>query len=287
MVTFVGEHQSATLNEIRDHLISTGGPAISATHLSRLLADRCHLTLKRLHIEHERYNSAKTIQARPAWVRQFQVEMGSFDNAIFFDEAGFNLHSSRSVGCAPTGQRAQQTGRPADCKPNISLLVAIGKDGLYATDMVTGGWNSVSFVAFLNDRLFPDIAGQHRTPVMDNARFHHTGEVQEAVEQAGHRLCFLPPYSPWFNISEWVFSKIKPVVSCKELCDHNGLTNVIDSMLSTITANDCAGWLRETARWMIVAEHGHPLGPEHNASAALARHGLSDGLQVYFNSIFA
>ncbi|MDP7156647.1 MAG: transposase, partial [SAR324 cluster bacterium] len=35
--------------------------------------------------------------------------------------------------------------------------------------------------------------------IMDNASFHKTQKTREILEESGHELIFLPPYSPDFN----------------------------------------------------------------------------------------
>lgn len=48
IIGYVNDRPAATLNEINTFLVSRGGPSISQSHMSRILIDRCHLTLKRI-----------------------------------------------------------------------------------------------------------------------------------------------------------------------------------------------------------------------------------------------
>ncbi len=45
--------------------------------------------------------------------------------------------------------------------------------------------------------------------VMDNATFHKPSRIQKLLNRHGHRLLFLPPYSPQFNPIEkkWAYVK--------------------------------------------------------------------------------
>jgi transposase len=47
--------------------------------------------------------------------------------------------------------------------------------------------------------------------LLDNVRFHHSAESRVAAAEKGFDLLFVPvpPYSPWFNPIETVFSVIK------------------------------------------------------------------------------
>ena len=45
--------------------------------------------------------------------------------------------------------------------------------------------------------------------LLDNSTIHKGIEIEKAVEDAGAKLIFLPPYSPDFNPIENVWSKVK------------------------------------------------------------------------------
>jgi len=45
--------------------------------------------------------------------------------------------------------------------------------------------------------------------VLDNCSIHHTDLLKELVESCGHKLVYLPPYSPFLNPTEECWGKIK------------------------------------------------------------------------------
>jgi transposase len=47
---------------------------------------------------------------------------------------------------------------------------------------------------------------------MDNLPTHKVSGVRQAIESAGARLLYLPPYSPDFNPIEHAFSKLKAIL---------------------------------------------------------------------------
>ncbi|TKY89754.1 hypothetical protein EX895_001539 [Sporisorium graminicola] len=152
--------------------------------------------------EHERYNNTKTIENRKMWTHWFRTQGRSFEDAIFFDEAGFNLHSKRTYDLSKVGDRAQQEGRPANRQKNMSLLVAVGKDGIIASEVLLGAYNTDRFCSFLDNKVLPLVAGQRRVFMMDNASFHRFFDTKQRITNAGHEAHYLPAYSPWLNITE-------------------------------------------------------------------------------------
>ena len=50
---------------------------------------------------------------------------------------------------------------------------------------------------------------------MDNVRFHKTNLIVEQIEASGHKILFLPPYSPFLNPIEELFHQVKSIVSHK------------------------------------------------------------------------
>ncbi|SJX63641.1 related to transposase [Sporisorium reilianum f. sp. reilianum] len=274
MLSYVADHPSTTVDEISRHLHEQTGLELSQTATRLALRDCLHITLKWVNVEHDCHNSPETIAARQAWVQAFRMQGLSLDEAVFLNEAGFHLQQTRNVRRAPIGQRAMQRNRPYDRGPNLSLLVAVDRNGIQAREVKTGAWNSTALTTFFRESVFLLFEGQSKTFVLDNARPHHSAIVRQAIEGAGHRIQFLPPYSPWFNIAEKVFAKVKPFVSRQDLHEGDDIRSWIDTSLSTITPAHCRGWLHETNHWMMVAEAGHPLDSDHDAEAALRRHGL-------------
>ena len=48
--------------------------------------------------------------------------------------------------------------------------------------------------------------------MLDNLSAHKVSGVREAIETAGARLLYLPPYSPDFNPIEQLFAKLKALL---------------------------------------------------------------------------
>lgn len=163
----------------------------------------------------------------------------------------------------------------------MSLLVAVGREGLIGAYTHVGAFTSQLLIDFLESSVIPELrSGPPRIFIMDNVRSRHVPEVVSTIQSAGHVVYFLPPYTPWFNLSERVFAKVQPIVSREDLQNHTTLEAVIYHTLSTLTAEDCQGWVKETQRWITVAKQGHKLGEHRDAHDALAHHGLLPNQQA-------
>lgn len=65
--------------------------------------------------------------------------------------------------------------------------------------------------------LLPKLSAQSII-VMDNAAFHKTSDIKSIIEKAGHRLEYLPPYSPDLNPIEKKWAQAKAIRSAFQ-CD--------------------------------------------------------------------
>ena len=69
--------------------------------------------------------------------------------------------------------------------------------------------NDEAFLTFAKDLI--NDAGRPVFLIMDNGTVHHAKIIREYAEQSKGmlRLYFLPPYSPDFNLDEWVWKNVK------------------------------------------------------------------------------
>lgn len=68
--------------------------------------------------------------------------------------------------------------------------------------------NADIFHSWVVEGLLPCLP-QHSVIVMDNATFHKRQDIQDDIEQAGHILEYLPPYSPDLNPIEHKWAQAK------------------------------------------------------------------------------
>ena len=78
--------------------------------------------------------------------------------------------------------------------------------------------------------------------IMDNLATHKVQGVAEAIEEAGARLRYLPPYSPDFNPIENMWSKIKQILRSADPRTGSELIQAAKTAFQAISSADCQGF---------------------------------------------
>jgi transposase len=160
----------------------------------------------------------------------------------FVDESGMNLAMTRLYGRAPTGERVLGNV-PQNYGPNVTILGALGVEGLHAVMTVEGATDTAVFRAYVKQVLGPTL-----TPgdivVMDNLRAHKAVGIQQAIARRGARLLYLPPYSPDLSPIEPCWSKVKTALRKAKARTRAALDAAITGALVTVTFSDAQGWFR-------------------------------------------
>lgn len=173
---------------------------------------------------------------------EFWQLMGSIraKDLIFIDESGINLALIRLFARSPKGQRARGK-RPQKRGKNVSLIGAIGLNGLITQVSLLGATDSLTFEAFIAQRLVPKLwAGA--CVLMDNCSIHKGEEIETWITQAGAKLIYLPPYSPDFSPIENCWSKIKSLLRSIGARNYPDLAKAIEEAFDKVSLDDIRGW---------------------------------------------
>ena len=81
------------------------------------------------------------------------------------------------------------------------------------------------------------------TVILDNLPVHKVGGIREAVEAAGAKLLYLPPYSPDFNPIENAFAKLKALLRTEAARTVPDLWAAIKRALARFTPDECRNYL--------------------------------------------
>lgn len=144
---------------------------------------------------------------------------------------------ARLRGRAPCGERCR-AAIPHGHWKTTTFTAALRLSGMAATMLLDGPMNGPAFLAYVEQVLAPELRPGDIV-VMDNLPAHKISGVRGAIEKAGARLLFLPPYSPDFNPIEMAFSKLKALLRKAAARAVDELWSVVANCLPAFTADEC------------------------------------------------
>ena len=114
---------------------------------------------------------------------------------------------------------------------------------MVAPMVLDGPINGRSFQAYVDQVLVPELK-EGDIVVMDNLGSHKGAGVRAAIEAAGAKLLYLPPYSPDFNPIENAFSKLKALLRTAAERTIEGLWTAIGRCLDLFKPPECANYFQ-------------------------------------------
>ena len=128
---------------------------------------------------------------------------------MYVDESGFEPHTYRPYAWSPRGKKSHgnRWGRGG---VRTNLIAAKRGKELLAPVLYEGSTSADWFNQWFEEHLLKEL-NLGSTIIMDNAPFHKKEEIRDMAEAAGHKVLFLPPYSPDFNPIEQDFAILKKI----------------------------------------------------------------------------
>jgi transposase len=164
------------------------------------------------------------------------------EHLVFIDETWASTKMTRSRGRSPRGQRLVMPVPHGHWK-TTTFVAALRIGELTAPTVVDGAINGELFEAYVRQQLVPTLVPGD-VVVMDNLAVHKRAGVRRAIEEAGCRLLFLPPYSPDFNPIEQAFAKLKALLRKAEERTVEGLWHLLGRLQDEFGAAECRNYLR-------------------------------------------
>jgi transposase len=161
---------------------------------------------------------------------------------VFLDETWAKTNMARTHGYAPKGERLVEAA-PHGHWHTTTFVGAIRATGFVAPLVVDGAVNGELFRAYVERVLVPELR-RGDVVVMDNLGSHKVAGVRRAIEGAGCRLLYLPPYSPDLNPIENAFSKLKRLLRAAAERTLDGLWAAIGRLLDRFTPRECRNYFR-------------------------------------------
>ncbi len=126
---------------------------------------------------------------------------------VFVDESGFSHSMPRTYGYSSKGDRCYGS-HDWGAKGRTNVIGALIDKDLVVTDLFQTNIDTTIFSNWIQESLIPKLPS-HSVIVMDNASFHKGASMKKSIEEAGHTLMYLPPYSPDLNPIEHKWAEKK------------------------------------------------------------------------------
>jgi transposase len=176
---------------------------------------------------------------RAAW-KASQPEI-DIHRLVFIDETGASTKMARLYGRSPYGQRCVAAFPHGHWK-TTTFVGALRATGMTAPMVLDGAMDGLAFEAYVTQVLVPTLKPGDIV-VMDNLAAHKRAEVGIAIEAAGARLLYLPPYSPDLNPIEQVFAKLKALLRKAAERTIEATWQRIGKLLTHFSSDECANYL--------------------------------------------
>lgn len=159
---------------------------------------------------------------------------------VFLDESGVTLSMTRTHGRAAPGERVEAAVPESHWKVT-TLIGAVRLDGVATVATLESATDGAAFLTFVREVLAPTLR-EGDVVVMDNLSSHKVAGVKEAIEAAGGRVEYLPPYSPDYNPIEKFWSKLKAFLRSAAARTAQALGEAITRGAARVTLEDILHW---------------------------------------------
>lgn len=246
MKELIANNCSISLKEIKNKLISKFNIRVCLSTIHNNLTNFLY-TFKRVSLQPETRNSEDLLEKRRLYALNWTNMVSQYDgsNIIFLDETGFNVSLRSKYGRSIKGKMAIQRVRTIRSK-NFSVCCAISKNKIIYYKKQDFPFNTDSFLCFIEElKVKLRLEGMtNMIIVMDNVAFHKSSIINTKLTEHGHSIVYLPPYSPFLNPIENMFSKVKQLVRSRRVNDQQELFIAIDESFAAILEADCRGYYR-------------------------------------------
>jgi transposase len=185
--------------------------------------------------------------ARAAWPTDTATGVGGIapERLVFLDECGVLTSMARLHGRGPRGERVRGTV-PCGRWTRLSVLGALGREGVLAAMSVEAATDGAVFHAYLERVLLPEL---RRTKpdavlVMDNLGAHKTPEVRELLDGSGFPYRYLPSYSPDLSPIEPAWAQVKAELRRVAARTPEELHRALGPALDRVSAENARAYFR-------------------------------------------
>ncbi|KAF7684878.1 hypothetical protein CDIK_4373 [Cucumispora dikerogammari] len=192
---------SISLREMKSKLKAQFDIDVSIKTIDRTILD-FNWSYKSVSLIPARRNDEDVIQRRLSYANEVfpMLTEDNGKNIYFLDEVGFNVVMRTKKGRSRVGTRATHVV-PGLRSKNISCCCAMSKEGIFHFEAQEVPYNTSNFIEFLKTFLKKTEKNKKIIAViiMDNVPFYKSLSIKTLIVFSGHRILYLPPYSPFLN----------------------------------------------------------------------------------------
>ena len=255
----IDENLFITLKDIKEKVEAIDDITVSISTIHRVIGD-FNYTLKRVIFRPIQGETEEMWESRRVFSNWLLRQQNEEQNSIFFlDETGFKVEMRSVYGRSKKGVNAE-TMVPNIRSRNISVIAALSNKGIVHYEILNGPGNSDRFSRFIDDLAHARDAQGYRNDtiiVMDNVAFHKSPVVREMMELRGFECHYLPPYSPYLNPIESLFSQWKNLIKTLLPTCEADLMAAINNINTVVTSNHCANYCRHVRTNCLKILDGH------------------------------
>lgn len=161
---------------------------------------------------------------------------------VFIDESGVSTKMARLRGRSLRGERCRAPVPYGHWK-TITLVAGLRLNRVAAPALVDGAMDGETCLTWVRGMLVKELKPGD-VVIMDNLPAHKVAGVRDAIEAAGARVAYLPPYSPDFNPIENAFSKLKALLRKAAARTVPERHDAVAQTLDAITPDECANYFK-------------------------------------------
>jgi len=231
---------STTLKEIQIEVENKTSIKTSTTTIHRAIKGFSY-TFKRVSLIPAQRNAVSNIGVRRDYASAFMLL--SVDKIIFLDEMGVNCSMRRRYGRSLAGTTPRKVVTTIRSR-NISISAAISRKSVLHFQSILQAYNGDRYAAFISDliQILKRERLRNQVFIMDNCSMHKVEVVRDTIQKAGHKLLFLPPYSPQLNPIEELFSVWKGKIRAQNANSTEELMQAIENAHLELTTEHCAAF---------------------------------------------
>ena len=120
-----------------------------------------------------------------------------YKNVIYIDESGFMETDYLKFGYSRVGERCYAS-QNTTCRKRINVIGALHNDKIISASLFKTSVTTDVFATWIKHDLF-EVIPENSLVIMDRASFHDNKKIADLFKSNGHKILFLPRYTPEYN----------------------------------------------------------------------------------------